>query len=423
MSKILLVDDEKNFCTVLKQILTIKGHEVDVFATVSDALESIEKVKYDLVVSDIRMQPLSGLFLLQELNGSHPELPVIMMTAYASVDTALDALKMGAFDYLTKPFKVEEFLDVIDRALMSSNELVSTSEMENIVKENCFFDCILCVSKSMKESCKMIELVAPTDTSVLLLGQAGTGRTLFAQAIHNHSSRKDMSCLVLNCAELSDEKTAPDIFIGKAGNPNDVNSSGSGILGADGGTLILENIENMAIIVQRMLLDVICKKQVFPEGKEPVNVNVRILATSSACLDTAIKEGRFLDELYRRISLISINICPLSERREDILPLAWFFLSQLAKEGEEIPAISADVRGALQHYIWPGNVAELRGVVKYLFEHKDNNMITRNSLPPHLLNTISDKKSDAGNAAESNKAKSLKEYLSRKGVDPDKIDE
>lgn len=185
MGKILLVDDEKNFCAVLKQILTIKGHEVDVCGTVADALELIENGDLDLVVSDIRMQPLSGLFLLQELQANKPDLPVVMMTAYASVDTALDALKMGAFDYLTKPFKVEDFMEVVDRALVGNTELISATEMESVIKENCAFGQLICLSPNIKESCRMIELVAPTDTTVLLQGQAGTGRTLFARAINS----------------------------------------------------------------------------------------------------------------------------------------------------------------------------------------------------------------------------------------------
>jgi DNA-binding NtrC family response regulator len=424
MGRILLVDDEKNFCAVLRQILKIKGHEVDVCGTVADALESIENNKFDLVVSDIRMQPLSGLFLLQELQSNKPELPVVMMTAYASVDTALDALKMGAFDYLTKPFKVEDFMEVVDRALMGNNEIVSAAEMDSIVKDNSSFGCLICLSANIKESCRMVELVAPTDTSVLLQGEGGTGRTLFAQAIHNISSRKDKACIVYSCSDLDpDDDIAVNSLIGTAVDVEDVNSKGAGILGAEGGTLILEDVECLSILMQKMLLDVICNKQLQTGDfkSDVVPVNVRLLVTSSSCLKTAVSEGRFLEELYRRISLISINICPLSERRDDILPLAWFFLKK--QVNGDIPAISADVRGALQHYAWPGNVAELKDVVTYLREHAIDGAIVRDSLPPHLLSTIKDTKGIDKESLADSKAKTLKAYLARKGVDLDQAEE
>ncbi len=420
MGKILLVDDEKNFCAVLRQILTIKGHDVSVAGTVADAMEEIEKGDLDLVVSDIRMQPLSGLFLLQELQSNKPELPVIMMTAYASVDTALEALKMGAYDYLTKPFKVEEFIEVIDRALVGNKEMVSASEMDSIVKENCAFGCIICLSPNIKESCRMIELVAPTDTSVLLQGQAGTGRTLFAKAIHTNSSRKDKPCVVLSCSDLdSDDAVATTAFTGTASDPEDLKMIGTGVLGAEDGTLILEDVESLSMTIQNLLLDVLCKKKIDAGAdKGVIDVNVRFLVTSSTCLKTATLDGKFLEELYRRISLISINICAMAERRDDIIPLIWFFLNDLLEEGQPVPGIAADVRSALQNYAWPGNVAELRGVVKYLHAHAVDGDIVMESLPPEILSTVPDSGGDdSSDSQESSKAQKLKAYLVKKGVD------
>ena len=425
MGKILLVDDEKNFCAVLGQILTIKGHEVSVCGTVADALTLIENDDLDLVVSDIRMQPLNGLFLLQKIQSNKPELPVVMMTAYASVDTALDALKMGAFDYLTKPFKVEDFMVVVDEALVGNNELVSASEMDSVVKANCAFGKLICLSPNIKESCRMIELVAPTDTSVLLYGQAGTGRTLFAKAIHNNSFRKDKPCVVFKCSELdTDDDIALKSFIGKPIDYDNIKADGIGVLGAESGTLILEDIEYLPVLMQKLLLDIICNKQIKTEDNHGTRqVDVRFLVTSSACLKTATVEGKFLEELYRRINLISINICPLSERRDDILPLAWYFLTNIAqRENSSVPAISTDVRGALQHYAWPGNVSELKYVVKYLYEHVVDGTIVRDSLPSHLLKTIINTQSvDTPRAVEDCKAKTLKAYLVRKGVDLEQV--
>lgn len=421
MGHVLVVDDERNFRTVLTQILKTKGHEVSECGSPEEAMQLLEDQSPDLVVSDVRMQPVSGLVFLQNMRAEHPEIPVVMMTAYASVETALDTLKMGAYDYLTKPFKIEDFMEVVERALASTKDMSSSAGMADLVARNSRFDSILCVSSAIRDAFRMVELVAPTDTTVLLTGEKGTGRTAFARAIHRGSMRKDGSCVVLECGQLHASDPVVS-FMGELPEPGSGPVTGAGgLLAANGGSLILEDVDQLPAEAQEVLL-VAMRDKAVTDPKEGVStdIDVRILATTTVALDTIVSSGAFSSELFRRIGLMSIELCPLAQRRDDILPLAWSFLRDIAGPEQAPPEMSPDARGALQHYVWPGNVAELREAMQHASAHLIGGLVARESLPPHLLRTMTESISvTSPGAVKSGQAQSLKAFLRKKGVDVD----
>lgn len=415
MARILIVDDEDNIRTIMGQILSSKGHAPTLCRNTEEAMGVLAEGGVDLVVSDIRMEPTSGLVLLKQVRVLQPDTPVIMMTAYASVETALDALKMGAYDYLTKPFKIVEFIDVVERALASGGQqqrTVAESEVGKGEDRYCFGKAVG-ISAAMLDACKLLGLVAPTDATVLLHGERGTGRGLLALTIHEKSLRASGTCVRIDC----------DRWDG-AGSAGDSVSAASGGLveklkEADGGTAILRNVELLPATGQAAILSLLHDKNLSGgDRKAAANVDVRVIATAGPELRQAVEQGRFDEDLYKRLGLLSVEIKPLCERREDVDPLFLHFLKELAGDRESLPSVSADVRGALHHYVWPGNVAELKQVTEYAFGHTVHGNITRQSLPASVLSTLAVGEYGGGVPdMDGNRAASLKAFLRRKGVE------
>ena len=373
---------------------------------------------FDLVVSDIKMEPVSGLVLLQNIKSIRPEIPIIMMTAYASVETALDTLKMGAFDYITKPFKLDDFMEVVERALASVTDPAGNIERSGDPESYCCLPGVVGVSSGMQDTCRMLELVAPTEATVLLRGEKGTGRSMLARVVHSRSRRGDKACVEIDCAALPPE-SAVDLFVGRTvddDTPGDPEYHG--LLGANGGTVILENVDALSPDLQKTLLRAICDKVVtLPSGRE-AGLDLRIVATADVGLQNAVVEGRFLEDLFRRISLVSVEIRPLRERREDILPLVWLFLRQKRGDEDKLPELAADARGALKHYPWPGNIAELCEVMEHAWQNRVDGKIMRDSLPEPMLRSLTESMSVfSGTGINNNQATSLMAFLRRKGVD------
>jgi len=267
----------------------------------------------------------------------------------------------------------------------------------------------------------MIELVAPTEATVLLCGEPGSGRSLIAHVIHEMSLRKENTCVTIDCGKLPQEEPEK-AFIGRAAQADgeqEFAGRADGLLVASGGTLVLENVEKLPASVQQLLLEVLSEKTVTgPGAKRGSSVDVRVLATADSGLHQAVADGRLLEDLFKRLSLVSVLLRPLRERHEDILPLSWYFLREEAADNDQLPEMSADVRGALQHYSWPGNVAELRAVIKHAYAHSVEGAIVRESLPPHMLRTLTESLT-VFSAADMSRthAASLRAFLQKKGVD------
>jgi len=419
MAKILLVDDEASILSVLSTLLKAEGHEVVPVLGGEKAQDAIRNGHFDLMISDIRMSPVDGMQLLQQIRKEHPETAVIMITAYGSVETAVESMKQGAFDYVTKPFKVDELLLTVQRALEYNAAIVENVQLKAQMESRYRFENIIAESPDMRRVCEMIERVAPTDTTVLILGESGTGKELVAKAIHAHSRRKSKRFLPINCAAMPEPLLESEMFGHVKGAFTGAAANKEGLFeAAGGGTIFLDEIGAMPISIQGKLLRVLQDKQIRKVGgTESVVVDVRVLAATNDRLEHLIEQNRFREDLYYRLSVIPIEIRPLRERVEDILPLCYHFLRQEAGPSNEPLRIDADAQLILEKYPWPGNVRELENAIRHAITFAgDKGRITRDVLPAKIISMAEEGGpvvSQAGRL-EAFKGKSLKSFLRSK---------
>jgi DNA-binding NtrC family response regulator len=397
MSTILLVDDELNIITVLNTLLKAEGYEILTSRTAEKAQELIRTKSIDLMIADIRMSPINGMELLKWIRGERPDIAVIMLTAFGSVDTAIDAMKLGAFDYVTKPFKVDELLITIKRALEYrkaitenpnlKNQLITRYRMENIVAE----------SQAMKEVCEMIERVAPTDTTVLIYGESGTGKELVAKAIHAYSPRKEAKFLAVNCAALPEPLLESEMFGHVKGSFTGASFDKKGLFEAvEDGTIFLDEISSMPLSIQAKLLRALQEKEIRRVGgNETIKVHARVLAATNTQLEDLVQAGTFRQDLYYRLSVIPVIIQPLRNRKEDIIPLVHHLIREEIGRTREPPTIEPEVRQILETYSWPGNVRELQNAIKHAITFARENKITPDVLPPKIVSAVGELSSAA----------------------------
>jgi len=414
MAKILLVDDEHSILSVLCTVLRAEDYDVTSAADGQQAIELIKKESFDLVISDIRMSPINGMDILKMVHQERPDVAVIMLTAYGSVETAIEALKLGAFDYVTKPFKVDELLITVQRALAYRSALTENATLKEQLQTRYQFDNIIAESPSMKNVCDMIRRVAPTDTTVLINGLSGTGKELIAKAIHAHSLRSRKNFLPVNCAALPEPLLESEMFGHVKGAFTGASSDKEGLFeAAHGGTIFLDEIGSMPLSIQGKLLRVLQEKEVRRVGSnKTVSVDARVLAATNINLEKLIGEGLFREDLFYRISVIPIEIAPLCERREDIMPLVYHVIKKETPEGRDYPSLSADVCNLLENYNWPGNVRELENAVKHAMTFARDNHITREVLPPKIANApVSASGVPDAERFDASRGKSLKAFL------------
>jgi DNA-binding NtrC family response regulator len=417
MSRILLVDDEPSILSVLSTLLKAEGYEVVPIGDPSQALERLEKEDFDLLITDIRMTPITGMDLLRHAHEKKPTMSVLIMTAFGSVDTAVEALKMGAFDYVTKPFKVDELLITVQRALEYHRTLQENVDLKSKLGAKYKFENIVAESESMRRVCEMIERVAPTDTTVLIVGESGTGKELVAKAIHAHSRRKDKKFLAINCAALPETLLESEMFGYVKGAFTGATSNKEGLFeAAQGGTLFLDEIGSMPLSLQGKFLRVLQEKEVRRVGgNETIPVDVRVLAATNTPLEELMAKGQFREDLYYRISVINITIKPLRERPEDIFPLINYII-QREYGDRETPTITPDARQILESYHWPGNVRELENAIKHALTFSTENKISREVLPARIVNSVQQQRisQPISDAFGQFKGKSLKAFLREK---------
>ncbi len=407
--KILIVDDDKAHRQMLEAVLTAEGYDVSEAEDGSAAVTAVEQNFYDLILMDIRMKHTDGISALKQIQEIYPNIPIVMMTAYASVSTAVEALKLGANDYLTKPLNVDELKILIEKTLR-----VKTIERENAnLKEqlNKHFDVKSIIGKSsaMNQLFENIAVFAPSDASVLILGESGTGKELVAGAIHYNSPRKDYPFVKVNCASLPENLLESELFGHKRGAFTGADRNRKGRFEkSHKGTILLDEITEMSIRTQAKLLRVLQEKQFEPLGSsDTVKIDTRIIAATNRDLEVEIREERFRSDLFYRLNVVSLEVPPLRERKTDIPLLAEFFIKRYSKKNKKIlKGISHRAADLLQRFHWPGNVRELENVIERAVILTRRNIISVDNLPESLKKQDQTESFDEGHFIP---GKSLKE--------------
>ncbi len=418
--KIILVDDEASILSVLKTLLTVEGYDVSPVQDGNQAIEMIQGQEFDLMISDIRMTPVNGMELLRAAHEHRPEMVVIMVTAFGSVETAVEALKMGAYDYILKPFKIDELLITVERAIEYKRALSENVDLKAQMGVQYRYGSIVAESPSMKNVCEMIEHVAATDTTVLMCGESGAGKGLVASTLHQQSNRQANPFLTVNCAALPEALLETELFGHAAGAvPGEPNAKQGLFEQAAGGTVYLAEIGAMSLNIQAKLLQMLQGKQVTRVGEsQPVAVDVRLLTGTDVNLEQLIQEKKFREDLYFRLSVIPIEIRPLRERPEDILPLVYCMLLQATGDHAKVPSLDPQAREILMQYSWPGNSRELASALKHALSVVKDDKITTDDLPPNVVQGASDasRGPSAGptDGPGAYKGKSLKAFLRSK---------
>jgi two-component system response regulator HydG len=387
--RILVVDDEESHRIMLRAVLKDEGYEVAEAADGSEAVRAVEQEPFDLILLDVRMKTMDGIEALNEIRKISPLIPVLIMTAYASVKTAVEALKAGAFDYLTKPLDIEELKILIEKAL----ELYHLREENLTLKERLGdrFDFSKIIGKSgkMRELFDTLSLVAPTDATILILGESGTGKELVANAIHHNSFRKSQPFIKVSCSALPETLLESELFGHEKGSFTGAIARREGRFQlAHRGSIFLDEVGEMSPTTQMKLLRVLQEKEFDPLGSvQTLKVDVRVIAATNKDLDQEVKKGRFREDLFYRLNVIPIHLPPLRERKEDIPDLANHFLSQYReKNKKEIKEFSPKALDLLIRYEWPGNIRELENCIERAVIVARGELIAPVDLPPSIQN-------------------------------------
>ncbi len=420
-AKILVVDDEVSIIEVLKALLRREGYGVKTACSAEEALGYLDKERFDLMISDIRMRPIDGLELLRRAREVQSHLAVIMMTAYAAVETAVDAMKRGAFDYICKPFKVDELLLTVERALSYEHVLVENETLKETLRTKFHFKNLVGDSERMRRVYDVIEKVARADSTVLILGESGTGKELVAKALHASSLRADKSFVAINCAALPATLLESELFGYVKGAFTGANKFKKGLFeSADGGTLFLDEVGSIPINMQLTLLRVLQEHEIRPVGStENISVDVRIIAATNENLESKISAGEFREDLYYRLSVIPLELPPLRERLTDIPLLVNHFLERIFEQDARRITVSNAALRTLQGYAWPGNVRELENVIQRAAALCDEDTISVDNLPEkiRMAATSTAQASQGGDVPQLGNGVSLKAFLKSKERD------
>ena len=366
-AKILIVDDELIVRESLGGWLERDGHTVDKAASGEEALEKCEKVRYDILLLDIKMEGMSGLEVLKRVRENDPDVSVVMITAYGSIPSAIEAMKSGAYEYLLKPFDPDELMVLIEKIRKHQAERRETQFLREQYKERTRFENMIGQSRALQGVFDMIESVAPTDSTVLIKGETGTGKGLAARAIHTKSRRAQGPFVVVNCGAFPEHLLESELFGYQKGAFTDAKMTKKGRLElAHGGTLFLDEVGEISTRMQIDLLRVL-EDHVFYRvgGTQPIEADFRVIAATNKDLEKAIKQGTFREDLYYRLNVISFPMPPLREHKEDIPPLAEYFLHRFAQDTNKmVDQISREALDEMMLYDWPGNVRELGNAVE-----------------------------------------------------------
>ena len=392
--RILVVDDEESIREFLEIMLKKEGYETTCAEDGQIALDTLKKKSFDLVISDLQMPNVTGLELLKQVKGSYPDLTFMMITAFGTTETAVEAMKLGAYDYITKPFKIDEVRINIANALRSKSLETENRQLKKELTREYNFQNLVGNSEAMHKVFDMIKRVSETPTNVLVTGESGTGKEMVAKAIHYNGPLKEKPFVPVNCGAIPETLIESEMFGHKKGSFTGAVSDKAGLFEtADGGTLFLDEIGELPATVQVKLLRAIQERVVRRVGAvEDTAINVRIIAATNRNLEDMVEKDTFRQDLYYRLNVINIQSPPLRERLEDIPILASHFLKKYNERlGKGIQSISAEAIDILKKYDYPGNVRELENIIERTVALEGGASILPESLPP-IVNTPSGRK-------------------------------
>ncbi len=386
-AKILVVDDEKSIRDSLNMVLSDEGYEVKSAADGAEALTLINDDNFDVIISDIKMPNVDGMELLDRSSKISPETFYIIMTAYASVNTAVEALRHGAFDYLIKPVEFDDLLIRVNRLLDYKKLSLENKMLRQRTVEEGDFSHIIGKSEPMRKIFDLIKQVAPTNSNVLISGKSGTGKELVAKAIHNNSLRRDEIFLPINCGAISENLIESELFGHKKGSFTGATEEKQGLFKvADGGTLFLDEIGDLPLNLQVKLLRAIEDKKFLPVGgTKAIETNVRIIAATNQNLYEKTKKGEFREDLFYRLNVVEIKLPSLNERKDDIPLLVNHFIEKYCNEmGKKVLGVDNETMKVLMSHDWQGGVRELENVIERAVIFANNNVITVDNLADHI---------------------------------------
>jgi two-component system, NtrC family, response regulator GlrR len=377
--QILVVDDNPNLLELIR--MRLESADYDVTAT-GDELEAVRELKekiFDLCIVDLMLANGDGLSLMDEFRGINPDVPTIILTAHGSIESAVEAMRRGAYSYLTKPFEPSDLLLQIDRALENRKLNYEIQRLKDILNERYDFANIIARSGKMRAVLDVVSRIAKLDSTVHIHGESGTGKELIAKAIHLASNRKDKAFVALNCAALPESLLESELFGHEKGAFTGAVKSTRGLFTqAHGGTLFLDEIGDMPRATQSKLLRVLQERQFYPVGSEmPMEVDVRVIVATNKDLEDQVRKGLFRDDLFYRIHVIPVFLPPLRERKDDIVPLLEHFLKKYGEHmKKEVKGLTPEALRKLMMHDWPGNVRELENTVEYAVAMTQSDMVT-----------------------------------------------
>ncbi len=386
---ILVVDDEKNIREGLKAALKLENFEVVTSPDGADGLEKMNLFCPDAVILDLKIPNISGMEFLKKIQAINCDTPVIILTGHGGVDEAVEAMKRGAYDFLTKPVNIEKLALILNRAIEERIRKDRERVLESLVEEKYNFENIIGNSKAFQDVLKIVKQVAPTDATVLITGESGTGKEIIANVIHLNSKRAKNPLVKVHCAALPETLLESELFGHEKGAFTGAVARKKGRFElADSGTIFLDEIGEISPNVQVKLLRVLQEHE-FERvgGEESIKVDIRVIAATNRNLKQLVEEGKFREDLYYRLNIINIHIPPLRERKEDIPLLINYFLNYYNKKyNKNIEGIREEALIAFQNYKWPGNVRELQNLMENLVILCNSKYITKDILPPHIIN-------------------------------------
>lgn len=386
--KILIVDDDKAHLSMLETLLKSLSQSTECVTDGEDAIREARENPYDVILMDVRMANVSGMEALREIKAFNPSIPIIIMTAYSSVDKAVEAMRLGADDYLTKPLNFEELKLSIERATKHLQLSLENKQLkEQLISDNSFSG-IIGSSHAMQEVIKTAKIAAPTDATILISGESGTGKELFAKALHNNSNRKQNRLVSVNCAALNETLLESELFGHEKGAFTGAEKRRDGLfLAADKGTIFLDEIGEIPLSMQVKLLRAIQEREIQKVGSDKsIKIDVRIIVAMNRSLEEEVKKGHFREDLFYRLNVINIKVPPLRDRGDDVPLLAQRFLNKYTKENDKlIKGFTPMAMDALSKYSWPGNVRELENVIERAIILCMGQYISEKDLPPNIL--------------------------------------
>ena len=387
--QVMIVDDERNMCELIETDLRIRGIASKWYTSASEAIDAVRRHDFDVVITDVRMPGTTGLQLCQQLSQTRPDIPVVVMTAFGTLETAIAAMRSGAYDFITKPIEMDLLAITLQRSIQHRNLVEQVRLLKGTGDKASKFGDILGQSPAMQSLYEHLTQVAASDAAVLIIGESGTGKELVARSIHANSRRAEKPFVAINCAALTETLLESELFGHVKGAFTDAHGQRKGLfVEADGGTLLLDEMGEMPMSMQVKLLRALEERKVRPVGSDKeIPFDVRVLTATNRDLETAVAEGRFREDLYYRINVIGVELPPLRSRGTDILRLAEHFQQQFATDAHKpITGLAEGVGEKLLSYSWPGNVRELRNVMERAVALTRHDKITIEDLPEKVRN-------------------------------------